>query len=90
MGLKCSRINEWPPCVSVWSVRGPLEAFCHLTTREELDLNSAGSHLTRGIEEQYGRGRLFAEDRGTHEVLSFLTIRLPRGDFVCFITTEKF
>lgn len=82
--------------MSVWLIRWPLEAFCGPTTRENLELHSAGSNLIRGIGRAVyawnGQARLSVEGRGIHSArfLSFLTIRFPRVDFVCFITAEEF
>ena len=84
---------------------GPTECQCgqldglwrlsiSLTARGDLDLQYTESPLIRGTGGEVcvynGQARLSADGRGMHcAVLSFLTITLPRVDFVCFITAEK-
>lgn len=84
---------------------GPTECHCcqldglwrlsvSLTATGDLDLRNTESPLSRGTGGEVcvynGQARLSADGRGMHcAVLSFLTITLPRVDFVCFITAEK-
>lgn len=89
LGLKCSKINGQPHWVSMWSIKWPLEFHYKAGTWPTL---CGKPSYQRPWRRHVWSNQAFCwrQKHALCKVLSFLAIILPRVDFVCFITAEKF